>query len=282
MANRPTNILKFPTGSFPEIFGASVHSDGVRIGGSRNEVWLCPAYSGSRDLWLYVKPRLTERQVVAELVAAQVGMCLGLPCPQPYLVSVASRHVGGRRGVVQTCFGCEQVGPRSMATPVRSLSMMLEMLHKAKAAEGTAALDEWIANPVRSTSDILFDPEGAVWLIDHEAALAPGIAVDEAVTNWLAQRLMEGLGLAERARLLETIRGRSLAAHKSKLGRPALELENVSRGPELYREAVGFLQQRLEHLDCLLSHRILPEQGHLGQNPPDTSAPDETSGTPNL
>jgi hypothetical protein len=122
MANRPTNIIKFPSGDFPEVFGASVHSDGVRIEGSSNEVWLCPAYSGSRELMLYVKPRLTERQVVAEVVAAQAGICLGLPCPQPYLVSVAMRHVGGRRDLVQTCFGCEQVGPRSAARPVRSLA----------------------------------------------------------------------------------------------------------------------------------------------------------------
>lgn len=282
MSTQPTNVIKFPRGDFHEVLGASVHSSGVRISGSRNEVWLCPAYSGSRELMLYIKPKLAERQVIAELVAAQVALCLGLPCPQPYLVTVAPQHVGGRRGAAQVCFGCEQVGPRSAARPIRSLAVMLDMLRKAKAAEGTVVLDEWIANPVRSTGDILFDPEGAVWLIDHEAALAPGIQATEAVTNWLASRLIEGQTAQERARLLDTLRARSRPAHTAQVVFTPMELENVSRGAELYREATDFLKERLNHLDYLLSNRVLPEQGHLGQNSTDFSAKDEANRTSNL
>jgi len=279
---KATNVVPFPSLDFPEILAASVHSPGVRFGGSRNEVWLCPAFSGSKDVMLYVKPALTVRQMVAELVAAQVGICMGLPCPQPYLVSVAPHHIGGARGPVALRFGCEQVGPRGLARPVHSLNIMLEMLKKAKCAEGAAVLDEWIVNSVRGPGDVVFDPEGGVWLIDHEAALEGGIAADASATNWLAMRLAETLSLGERAELLKALRARAQPAQRAHLGRVPPELGAVPDGQRLYSEVIQFLRDRLQHLDYLLSHRVLPEQAHLQQHPIPDSTSNDSSGTTSI
>ncbi len=55
-------------------------------------------------------------------------------------------------------FGCQQVGPTSLAYPVRNLSLMLDLLRKAKATEGACVLDEWIANAVRGRAFDMRDP----------------------------------------------------------------------------------------------------------------------------
>ena len=275
----PSNVVAFPAANLPEIRSASIHSPGVLVSGSRNDVWLCPAFSGSDDLMLYVKPKLNVRQIVAELVAAQVGICMGLPCPQPYLVAVASHNVGGQRGApARMCFGSEQVGRRSLARPVRSVPLMLEMLRKAKHAEGATVLDEWIANSVRGPGDMVFDPEGAVWLIDHEGALESGVAPDVAVTNWLASRLSEELSATERIALLEALRARTVGAHRAALGSPPPDLMRLQDGTRIYHEVVKFLHDRLAHLDYLLSHRLLPEQAHLQQPTHQVLTPHAVSG----
>lgn len=260
-------VILHPT-TFPEIRAASVHSPGERISGSRNEVWLCPAYSGSTTLLMYVKPFLGIRQIVAELVGAQVGLCLGLPCPPPFLVSVAPHHVGGPRGgQARLTFGAQHVGPASRAFPVRSLSVMLEMLKKTRHAEGTCLLDEWIANAVRGPGDILFDASKAVWLVDHEAAFDPNVRPDEAVTNWLANELAQGLNRTQRADFLARLAAKLRPVADSRLGRMPPELQAAERGPEAYRAVIEFLEARLNHLGDLLSKRMLPEQLTLSNLP---------------
>lgn len=212
---------------------------------------------------IYVKPRLSVRQIVAELLSSQLAISAGLPCPQPYLVNLKPQFVGGPRGAPEFCFGCEQVGSSSAVQSVKNLAIALEMLKKAKAAEGVAVLDEWIANPVRHTNDILFNPEGAVWLIDHEGALAAGLSPGEAVSNWLAMCLKNGLPVADRVKLLSMLRVKSSSAQAPKIGRPPVELGHIPSGMDLYRAAMEFLRQRVHELDRLISQRIVPEQGYL-------------------
>lgn len=261
--SEPSNVVAFSDSGFPEVGHASVHSPGVRLDGSRNEVWLCPAYSGGRTVMLYVKPGLTTRQVVAELVAAQVGGLLGLPCPRPFLVTVAPHLVGGARGKSLLTFGCEQVGPRSLARPIRDLDLMFESLQKAKLAERGAVLDELIANSVRGPGDVVFDLEGKVWFIDHEASLDGTVGSDRAVTNWLAFRLGEGQAVGERVALLEALRKAAAKIPDIRVGRMPPELGKLIEGQRIYRESMSFLSERRRHLDQLLSERVLPEQLYL-------------------
>jgi|GEM_PF-4470498 len=210
---------------------------------------------------LFVKPALSVRQLVAELVAAQVGSCLGLPCAPPFLVSVAPHHVGRTRGPASLAFGCQQVGPTGAAYPVRNLSLMLEMLRKAKLTDGVCVLDEWIANSVRGPGDIVFDPHQCVWLIDHEGAFEAHVRPDEAVTNWLANHLAATLTTrAQRSEFLARLHGRAAPMIDAKLGRMPPELRQVPGGEATYGAVLEFLVARLHHLGALLSARLIPEQ----------------------
>lgn len=260
MAGSKGKVIELKPTAFAEVRVASVHSPGQKLSGSRNEVWLCPAYSGADTLMLYVKPFLTVRQVVAELVGAQAGLCLGLPCAPPFLVSVAPHHVGGPRGAARLTFGCRQVGAHGTAFPVRNLAIMVEMLRKTKHAEAACVLDEWIANSVRGPGDIVFDAEKAVWLIDHEGAFDPAVRPDEAVTNWLANELVSSLSRAQRTEFLARLNAKLQPIVGTRLGRMPPELRQVERGVETYKAVIEFLEARLTHLGALLSARVIPEQ----------------------
>ncbi|WP_416762258.1 HipA family kinase [Roseateles sp. So40a] len=261
MRHSTAQIIPLRRSSLREIRTASIHSAGVRINGSRNEVWLCPAYSGADTVMLYVKPGLTVRQLVAELVAAQVGHCLGLPCPDPFIASVAPHHVGRARGPTMLAFGCQQVGPTSLAYPVRNLSLMLDLLRKAKATEGVCVLDEWIANAVRGPGDIVFDAQQSVWLIDHEGALEAHIRPDEAVTNWLAGQLDITLQTrSERAEFLGRLHQLARSLTVAQIHGVPPEMRDIERGDSTYAAVLEFLAARLDHLGSLLSARVIPEQ----------------------
>src|SRR5262245_23473907 len=123
MSTRTSKVVEIRPTAFVEVRAASVHSPGQRLTGSRNEVWLCPAYSGSDTAMLYVKPKLPVRQFVSELIGAQLGIALGLPCPAPYIVSVAPHLIGGERGPARLTFGSRQVGSTFV---VRNRALMLE------------------------------------------------------------------------------------------------------------------------------------------------------------
>lgn len=267
MSKLNNKVSYLPKNVLPEILHGSVHSPGAKIRGSSNEVWLCPAYSGARDVMLYVKPALTLRQVIAELVVAQVARGMGLPAPQPYLVSVKPECVGRPRGPAIMAFGSEQAGTKGLATPVRNLDLMLRMLQKAKVAEGTAVLDELVANNMRGPGDIVFDPEGGVWLIDHEAALGKGVRTNESLTNWLAARLKDHCDQADRAPLLSSMRAQAIKARNLQLQAEHADMQHLNGAIAVYDQVLEFVQTRLTHLDQLLSERIFPEQQYLQDTP---------------
>lgn len=212
---------------------------------------------------LYVKPQLSTEQTVAEILAAQIAIGLGLPCPQPYLVSISPHCVGRPRGPALTAFGSEQVGPRGLAVPVRSRDILLEMLSALKIAEAVAVLDEFIANDVRGPGDIVFDPANSVWLIDHEAALRSNVTPQAAVTNWLGDRLRERTDFHHRDALLSAFRAQAVKVRKLQIGPVPGFLEKLHGGKDSYLRALEFLHNRLSSLDFLLSQRALPEQQYL-------------------
>lgn len=261
------NVVPFPGSELPDIPFATVCSNGVRVSGSRNAVWLCPAYAGAADCMVYVKPALNPRQIVAELLCAQVAIAMGLPCPQPFLIGVGPHHVGEPRGRARLTYGCQQVGGRSTAKVIRDLDLVFEALQKAKAHEGVSVLDEWAANSVRHERDLIFDLRSTVWIIDHEAALPRGVNPDEALTNWLADRLRDRTAPDKRAEVLAALRKRAARTRALRLGDPPAGLEKLDGGPETWREVVEFLHARLHQLDRLLSQRLLPSQAYLPLEP---------------
>jgi hypothetical protein len=252
----------------PGLGMASVASTGRRIDGSRNEVWLCQAYDATgQSLVLYVKPKLSPRSLLVEALAAQIGQCIGLPCPDPYIVTVNPLYVGGTRGKQIVAFGSAQVGSRGLARPIHDVDSMLDSLQRFGLGPAACAFDEWIANPVRGPGDVMFDPEAGAVFIDHEAAMDPLTAPDAAVTNWIAARILERTAPGKRMELLKAIRTRAAAAHKAQLGQVPSVVQIARDGVAIYRSLLEFLAERLSHLDRLLSLRILPEQGYLTESP---------------
>ena len=183
---KENNVRALPGAELPGLPLASTGSLGGLMKGSRNELWRCPAFTSHGDgLILYIKPALNQRAMFIEALAAQLGQCLNLPCPNPYIVTVNPAHVGKPKGPKFLAFGSEEANERGMAYPIRDLERVIELLDKLKLSEAVCAFDEWIANSVRSPSDVLFDPEGRAYLIDHEGAMEGHVQPDSQVTNWL-------------------------------------------------------------------------------------------------
>lgn len=273
MTDRPStkadgNVIPFPALHLPHIGIAATCGLGNKISGSRTDIWFCPAYGlDSQPLTLYVKVGLSHRAIMVETLAAQVAQAVGLPTPDPYIVTVKPAHVGQQGSKNLIAFATLDVSTRAMARPARSLDQLFALLEKLKLADLTCAFDEWVANDVRSPSDILICPESRLYLIDHEAAMGEQVAPDSAVTNWLAQQLMLGLTDSERALLLRRLRGRLAAFKRVSLEGSPLAAGYLQDGSAIYQTLVAFLIDRLEHLDRLLSQRIIPEQLYLSPEP---------------
>ncbi len=100
------NVTPLKASTLAPLRSASTSQKGDRLAGSRNEVWLCAGYDGSgRGVVLYVKPSLGVRSIMVEALAAQVGQCMGLPCPDPYIVTASPQHIGRPRGAKIVAFG---------------------------------------------------------------------------------------------------------------------------------------------------------------------------------
>lgn len=271
-------VVAFPPVEPPGLPVAATAGLGNLIEGSRNEVWLCPAYApGAQPVLLYVKLGLSTRALLVEALCAQLAHCIELDTPAPYLVTVSSHHVGRPRGTHALAFGAEDLSERAMARPLRSLSVLLELLRRRRVDDLVCAFDEWIGNDVRSPSDILVSPESRLYLIDHEAALAEGLAPDRPVTNWLATQLLHGLSNYERVLFLRRLRARLAALQRVQLQAVPGSVQYAQDGVALYSGLLQFLRERLTHLDRLVSQRVVPEQGYLQEDPdPSLNATDAT------
>jgi hypothetical protein len=78
---------------------------------------------------------------------------------------------------------------------------------------------------------------------------------------------MLGLTDTERALLLRRLRGRLAAFKRVMFDGAPLAVGYLQDGAAIYQELVAFLIARLEHLDRLLSQRVIPEQLYLSPEP---------------
>lgn len=263
------NVVALPGVELAGLGVAATSFPGNPVRGSRNEIWLCTGYAADgRQLRLYVKLGLDTRAMMAEALCALLAQCLGLSVPQPYLVTVRPRHVGREGQQPVLAFGSQDLSQHSLAKPLRDLGRLLQLLQARKMADLACVFDEWVANPVRSPTDILVSPESQVYLIDHEGALPAGHAPDQPATNWLAGRLLEGLSDKERAALLRQLRARLAALQRIDLGDAPGAAQYSPDGVATWRQLLQFLRDRLHHLDRLMSERIIPEQRYLPLQPP--------------
>lgn len=257
-----TNVVPIRRGSLPGIGVASTASEGTRLAGSRNEVWQCAAYdSDGRGRVLYVKPALGLRSILVEILSAQVGQCMGLPCPTPFIVTANPTHIGRPPGRKVIAFGSELVG--RLAFPINDTDILLRELDRQRVTETLFCFDEFIANSVRGPRDIVFDPTAGAVIIDHEGAMGPDVLPGDAVTNWLADRVLERVESKHLPALLKRLRAKAAALGEFQLGPIPAAVQFDQSGVGVYTELLEFLQARLGELDRLLSQRVLPQQTYV-------------------
>lgn len=265
-SSTPSNVVQLQGLQMPGLGIAQTSSKGTLFAGSRNEVWYCTGYTnGTQGLMLFVKPDLPLRSMMIEALAAQVGQCMGLPCPDPFIVTVNPKHIGRPGGPKIVAFGSEQKG-RALARPILDTDLMLQLIEKQKLTDQLCCFDELIANGVRSHRDVVFEPENGISIIDHEGAMEISTQASDSVTNWVATQVLSRLTVDQRVLFLKRLRARAAAAHRLTFGGPPLAVQFNQEGVPTYRKLVEFLQARLLHLDTLLSNRVFPEQRHIMEN----------------
>jgi hypothetical protein len=271
-----SNVVPLRPGSLPGIGVASTASEGTLLRGSRNEVWQCAAYdSNGRGRILFVKPALGLRGILVEILSAQVGQCMGLPCPMPFVVTANPTHLGRPAGKKILAFGSELVG--RLAFPINDTDMLLRELDRQKITDTLFCFDEFIANSVRGPRDIVFDPTAGAVIIDHEGAMEATTAPSDTVTNWIADRVLERTEQKQRPLLLKRLRAKVATLHEVEMGPIPSAVQFDQGGVGAYAELLQFLQARLGELDRLLSQRILPQQSYV--NPiEDTDETGRTTG----
>jgi hypothetical protein len=257
-----TNVVPIRSGSLPGIGVASTASAGTRLAGSRNEVWQCAAYgSDGRGRVLFVKPALGLRGILIEILCAQVGQCMGLPCPTPFIVTANPTHIGRPPGKKIIAFGSELVG--RLGFVVHDTDVLLRELDRQKMMETLFCFDELIANGVRGPRDIVFDPTAGAVIIDHEGAMGSDVLPGDAVTNWIADRVLERTEQRHLPLLLKRLRAKAAALNEVQLGPIPSAVQFEQRGVVTYTELLEFLRARLGELDRLLSQRVLPQQSYV-------------------
>ncbi len=152
----------------------------------------------------------------------------------------------------------------------------MEALQRQKLIDPLVAFDEFVANPVRGPRDIVFTPAHGAAVIDHEGAMDLATRADQPVTNWLAERVLDALPARERPTFLKRLRAKVAVLHSTRFGAAPAAVLFGQQGALLYNALVKFVEQRLTHLDRLLSERVLPGQAYL-PSPNQQDAPDGTT-----
>jgi hypothetical protein len=204
------------------------------------------------------------RRIMIEVLAAQVGQCMGLPCPTPYIVTANPTHVGRPPGRKIIAFGSEQVG--RMAYTVMNTDVLLHALNSHRLTEGLCVFDELIANGVRGPRDIVIDPVHGPFVIDHEGAMENGVDFASAVTNWIADRVLERADSKALPQLLKRLRAKAAVLQGFEFNTVPSAVQFDQQGVETYRQLLEFLRARLSELDRLISSRVLPKQAYLQTN----------------
>lgn len=115
------------------------------------------AINNSGDVSAVIK-KVSEKELVAEVACALLGLHIGLPIPKPMIVK--------DRGTGDLFFGSEKVEHPDL----RRYQKPVELLKNWVLLNKASVFDEWIANEDRHDGNLLTDGSD-FWLIDHESAL---------------------------------------------------------------------------------------------------------------
>ena len=192
------------------------------------------------------------RELAVELLCAALGRHLGLPVPEPLLISVPGAGLA---------FGSADAGHPSLRHLLANDAdvRVLERLQNWTKLESAASFDDLIANPDRHIGNVLYDGEGQFWLIDHGLALAFGMSPATAVNNILLGIARNGRDELALQRLKRTMLDLAGTYRKDDIESAA---ERVPALP-CVAELVDFLVARLTHLSGIARQRLRTRQQDL-------------------
>lgn len=205
----------------------------------------------------FIKP-LPGRKLLVELMAAVVGRAHDLPIPEPFLVSVSGHQLQGfpHQQARFWAFASLDTESPSLSRWTRSPAVAATYLRRWKRNAEAIAFDGWIANPDRTTKNILLSDNGEhVGLIDHEEALPAWLPANGDCDNELMKLLCDGADDFTRRRHLRNASKAGLDYHHTPLNELrsncawALQFTTLDEVESL----VAFLTARIRHLPALLS-----------------------------
>lgn len=260
MAVQPIRVLRLNLGAERIERSREVSKD--------DELWLGSAYdpndNAGEDVGVYI--RIADPlPVVAELICAVVGRSMGLPVPEPFLVSIDKGGLPESKLLPQDtpalAFASLNVGGQTFSQLMRGDSpAMRAMLMKWEHMIPVATFDEWMANGDRNLSNILF-AANVLWIIDHAEAFhgkASGLfGLSELIENSSGNILGDILAKctpAECSRHLEEAQAwlAKTAAFVDIQEAAACADIDYWQTPEQKAELLDFVTQRLT-----LTHRLL-------------------------
>lgn len=211
--------------------------------------------AGQRKAFIKVLP---QRKLLVELLAAVVGRAHDLPIPEPFLITVQGHQLQNfphPKARLWAFASLDSESP-SLSRLTRDAELIVRHLRRWKRVSEAIAFDSWLANPDRTTKNILLTDNGEhVALIDHEDALADWMTPEQECANELMAMVC---GDADEFTRLRHLRN----AHRAGLDYPNTPLEEIRSSChwalqfttlEEVERLIAFLTARIQHLPNLLS-----------------------------
>ena len=215
----------------------------------------------------YIK-LLGIEDIAREAICAVLARKLHLPMLQPYYVQVDPTILSGVRGVgpknpSNLAFGLEE----ELVPYRRVVNQLLdEELQLWPDALRVAAFDEWVFNRDRIPSNLLFAGDHQFWLIDHDDALPNYASPECSSSSQLLQLLRKNKPQLALFRMHRSLRKR-IEEYRSIDWNEILHLLNpheLTGSVSIYGRYIGFLRQRIGHLDSIFSQDLGIRQQELG------------------
>lgn len=232
-----------------------------------------PVYKGSistqseNDIPVYAKP-LNEDDIVRESICSKLGIAMGLPIPEPFVIHSDHQEFASNNGI----------GFASSALPFKSINVLVNR-ENASICENTLGIvlqeliawpgfsasclfDEWISNPDRNRGNILYGGNGKFHLIDHAESI-PLSPAQMPAKNDLARFAVNQPKHCERVKkeIFENLLKSLMRIDSDEL------LKSIKS--DLYHSApkpfADYLTIRRNHLEALLKYNlnVIESQGEL-------------------
>jgi hypothetical protein len=211
------------------------------------------------EVTAYAK-RLDDLQFLVELMAALIGIEMGLPIPEPaaalsennelWFASVDMKYPDLSRHLLIE-------NDRIANTPQNT--EIFYRLANWPAIQQAIGFDEWIANADRNLGNVLFDGKDKFYLIDHNLAMQPPFAPESPINNGLLNtKLAFASGDNDRQQLKHQIEAlvRDFDPQLPPTIAARLSAQIGKIDHLLLNGMVDFLTQRLNHLTAITRQKI--------------------------